>query len=101
MVEAWGGIAVRTRPVRDDLDAVIAALRDAAAANRLCRKIGPAWGLCKLPYIGEIDFAFRRSRRLIRGSASRRRRAPDHTDWNFRNAPRRTSGVTASMSSAR
>jgi molybdopterin molybdotransferase len=31
MVESWGGTAVRARPVRDELDAVIAALRDAEA----------------------------------------------------------------------
>jgi molybdopterin molybdotransferase len=31
MVERWGGIASRGRPVRDDLEAVIAALRDADA----------------------------------------------------------------------
>jgi molybdopterin molybdotransferase len=31
MVESWGGTAVRARPVRDELDAVIAALRDADA----------------------------------------------------------------------
>ncbi|MFI4964240.1 MAG: gephyrin-like molybdotransferase Glp [Caulobacterales bacterium] len=29
MIEGWGGTVVRARPVRDDLDAVIAALRDA------------------------------------------------------------------------
>jgi molybdopterin molybdotransferase len=31
MVEGWGGAAVRAKPVRDELDAVIAALRDADA----------------------------------------------------------------------
>jgi molybdopterin molybdotransferase len=31
MVEAWGGAAIRARPVRDDLDAVIAALKSAEA----------------------------------------------------------------------
>jgi len=31
MVEAWGGTPVRARPVRDDLDATIEALRDAPA----------------------------------------------------------------------
>ncbi|MFL5297640.1 MAG: gephyrin-like molybdotransferase Glp [Phenylobacterium sp.] len=31
MVEAWGGASIRARPVRDELDAVIAALRDADA----------------------------------------------------------------------
>ncbi|HZZ30388.1 MAG TPA: gephyrin-like molybdotransferase Glp [Phenylobacterium sp.] len=31
MVESWGGTAVRAKPVRDTLDAVIAALRDAEA----------------------------------------------------------------------
>ena len=31
MVEAWGGVAVRARPVRDDLDAVVEALRGADA----------------------------------------------------------------------
>jgi molybdopterin molybdotransferase len=31
MVESWGGTAVRAKPVRDELDAVIAALRDAEA----------------------------------------------------------------------
>jgi molybdopterin molybdotransferase len=31
MVEAWGGSPTRTRPVRDELDIVIAALRDADA----------------------------------------------------------------------
>lgn len=31
MVEAWGGLAHKTKPVRDDLDATIAALRDADA----------------------------------------------------------------------
>ena len=31
MIEGWGGIAIRARPVRDDLDAVIAALRAAEA----------------------------------------------------------------------
>ncbi|HEV7386627.1 MAG TPA: gephyrin-like molybdotransferase Glp [Phenylobacterium sp.] len=31
MIEAWGGTAVRAKPVRDELDAVIAALRDADA----------------------------------------------------------------------
>ena len=31
MVEAWGGVAEKARPVRDDLDATIAALRDAKA----------------------------------------------------------------------
>jgi molybdopterin molybdotransferase len=31
MVEGWGGVAVRTRPVRDDLDAVIEALNGADA----------------------------------------------------------------------
>src|SRR3954452_12933116 len=31
MIEAWGGVAVRARPVRDDLDAVIAALKRADA----------------------------------------------------------------------
>lgn len=31
MVEGWGGIAVRARPVRDALDAVVAALREADA----------------------------------------------------------------------
>jgi len=31
LVEAWGGVASRSRPVADDLDAVIAALRDAPA----------------------------------------------------------------------
>jgi len=31
MIEAWGGIPVRLRPVRDDLQATVAALRDAEA----------------------------------------------------------------------
>jgi molybdopterin molybdotransferase len=31
MVESWGGAVVRAKPVRDDLEAVIAALRDADA----------------------------------------------------------------------
>lgn len=31
MVEAWGGVATKAKPVRDELDAVIAALRDAEA----------------------------------------------------------------------
>jgi molybdopterin molybdotransferase len=31
MVEAWGGLAQKARPVRDELDATIAALRDAEA----------------------------------------------------------------------
>ncbi len=31
MIEGWGGTAVRAKPVRDELDAVIAALRDADA----------------------------------------------------------------------
>ena len=31
MIESWGGTAVRAKPVRDELDAVIAALRDADA----------------------------------------------------------------------
>lgn len=31
MVEGWGGIAIKARPVRDDLDAVIAALKAAEA----------------------------------------------------------------------
>lgn len=31
MIEGWGGTVVRTRPVRDDMDAVIAALRGADA----------------------------------------------------------------------
>jgi molybdopterin molybdotransferase len=31
MVEGWGGAVVRAKPVRDDLDSVIAALRDADA----------------------------------------------------------------------
>jgi molybdopterin molybdotransferase len=31
MVEAWGGVAIRARPVRDDLDAVIGALQTAEA----------------------------------------------------------------------
>ena len=31
MIEVWGGVAIRARPVRDELSAVIAALRDAEA----------------------------------------------------------------------
>jgi molybdopterin molybdotransferase len=31
MIESWGGVVVRARPVRDELDAVIAALRGAEA----------------------------------------------------------------------
>jgi molybdopterin molybdotransferase len=40
MIEGWGGIAVRARPVRDDLEAVIAAL--AAAQAELVVTVGGA-----------------------------------------------------------
>lgn len=31
MIEAWGGVAIRARPVRDELEATVAAMRDAEA----------------------------------------------------------------------
>jgi molybdopterin molybdotransferase len=40
MIEAWGGLAVRAQPVRDDLDATIAALR--AAEGELIVTVGGA-----------------------------------------------------------